>query len=140
MCYTYTTEYYLTIKKNAILPFSTTWTGPQYNVRWCQSEKDNIIQFHSYVEFKKENKEKREKPRKRLLAIKKKLTVTREEVGVGDGWNKWIVHWTWWAITNLWNFWMTMLYSILTLHCLFTILVLFFLKRKENSEMWPQIC
>jgi len=55
----YTMEYYSVIKKNEILPFATTWMELECIMlnKISQSEKDkNIIWFHSYVEFKKQNR------------------------------------------------------------------------------------
>ena len=54
----YTMEYYLTMRKNEILPFATTWMELEGIMlsEISQSEKD-IICFHSYVEFEKLNRE-----------------------------------------------------------------------------------
>ena len=57
--HTLTVEHYSAIKKNEILPFAMTWLkleGIMLNeIR--QREKDkNTILFHSYLEFKKQNK------------------------------------------------------------------------------------
>lgn len=57
-----------------------------YNAKWnTQSEKDNTVWFHLYVEFKKQNKwtKGKEKTIQKTdsLTIESKLTVTREEVG-----------------------------------------------------------
>ena len=56
MWYIHTVEYYLVIKKNEILPFATTWIELEcIMLSEISQRKINIIQFHSCVEFKKQN-------------------------------------------------------------------------------------
>ena len=53
----YTVEYYSSIKKNEILPFAMTWIEPEcIMLSEITQRKTNTIGFHSYVEFKKQNK------------------------------------------------------------------------------------
>ena len=56
--YTYTMEYYWTSKNNEIVPLATPWMELEYTVlsEISQSEKENIIGYHSYVEFEKHNR------------------------------------------------------------------------------------
>ena len=50
-------EYYSAIKKNEILPFATTWMEVEcIMLSKISQRKTNTIRFHSYVEFKKQNK------------------------------------------------------------------------------------
>ena len=59
MWYTYTMAYYSPIKKNEILPFSTTWIKLECIMlrEISQAEGNKVRQrFHSYVEFKKHNR------------------------------------------------------------------------------------
>ena len=53
--HTHTQEYYSAIKKNEILPFVRIWMEVEYNIQ-SKSEKDKTISFHSYAEFRKQNK------------------------------------------------------------------------------------
>ena len=47
-------EYFLTIKKNEILPFVTTWVDLEgINAKWSQTE-TNTVWFHLCVEYEKE--------------------------------------------------------------------------------------
>lgn len=69
-----TMEYYSAMKKNEIMPFATMWTELMSIIlsEISQSEKENTIWSHSYMEFKKQNMnigKKRVKPRNRLLTI-----------------------------------------------------------------------
>ena len=55
--YMYTMEYYLAIKKNEILPFASTWIQLEgIMLSEISQRKTNIIWFHSFVEFKKQNR------------------------------------------------------------------------------------
>ena len=57
MWYIYTIEYNSAIKKNEILLFATMWMGPEcIMLSKISQKKINIIRFHSYVEFKKQNR------------------------------------------------------------------------------------
>ena len=54
-----------------------------YNPEWSSQRNTNAIWFHSYVEFKRQNKqakEKRDKPKNRLLTTENKQMVTRGDV------------------------------------------------------------
>ena len=55
-------EYYLAIKVNEMLPFATMWMELECIILSKISQrKINIIWFHSYVEFMKQNRENEEK-------------------------------------------------------------------------------
>ena len=57
MWYTYTMGYYSAIRKNEILPFAMTWMElKSILLSEISQRKTNTIGFHSYVEFKKQNK------------------------------------------------------------------------------------
>ena len=89
----------LAIKKSEILPFAMTWMQLEsIMLSEISQRKTKTIWFHSYVDFKKQNKwakgKKRErergKPRNGLLTIENKLMVIRGDVGgemgeIGDG-------------------------------------------------------
>ena len=52
-----TMEYYLVIKKNEILPFATMWMELEcILLREMSQLEEEMIWFHLYVEFKKQNK------------------------------------------------------------------------------------
>ena len=69
MWYNYAMEYYSDVKKNEILPFAMMWMELEsIMLSKISQRKTNTIGFHSYVEFKKQNKsakEKRERERER---------------------------------------------------------------------------
>ena len=57
MWYVYTMEHFSTIKKNEILPFAMTWRELEsITLSLNRSEKDKYHMIHSYVDFKKWNK------------------------------------------------------------------------------------
>ena len=100
MWYINTVKFYSAIKKNEILPFATTCIDLEgLLLSKISQRKTNTIQFHSYVEFKKQNKQAKGKKgrevgksRNKLLTIESKVMVTRREVGEEDGWNtEWIL-------------------------------------------------
>ena len=51
-------KYYSAIKKNEILPFAMTWMEQSVlcYAKWVSQRKTNTMWFHSYVEFKKQNR------------------------------------------------------------------------------------
>ena len=50
-------EYYPALKKNEILPFPTTWMDLEdIMLSEVSQRKTNTLRFHSYVEFKKQNR------------------------------------------------------------------------------------
>ena len=57
MWFIYTTEYCLTMKKNEILRFATTWMELEgITLSEISQRRTDIICFHSYVEFEKLNR------------------------------------------------------------------------------------
>ena len=57
MWHIFTMEYYSAIKKNEILPFTMTWMELEdIMLSKISQRKTNTIWFHSYVEFKKQNR------------------------------------------------------------------------------------
>ena len=50
--HTHTPEYYSAIKKNEILPFTTTWIDLEV-IMLSEISQTNTTRFHSYVEYKK---------------------------------------------------------------------------------------
>ena len=75
----------LTIKKNEILPFVTTWLMLE-SIRLGKIGKDkfhriSLICGNSKIRRAKERKQERGKPRNRLLTIENKLRVTIGDVG-----------------------------------------------------------
>ena len=57
MWYIYTVKYYLAIKKNEILPFTTMWMELEgIMLSEISQRKTNIISFHSYEDFKRQNR------------------------------------------------------------------------------------
>ena len=57
MWYIYTMEYYSAIKKNETLPFATTWMELEgIMLSEISQRKTNIILFHSYEDFKTQNR------------------------------------------------------------------------------------
>lgn len=63
--------------------------GWGYNVKWISQRKTITTLFHLYIEFKKEN-EQRKKTKNRPLTIENKLVVTWGEMGgemgeIGEG-------------------------------------------------------
>ena len=55
--YIYTMEYYSDIKKNEILPFATMWMELDgIMLSEISQRKTNIIWFHSYDDFKRQNR------------------------------------------------------------------------------------
>ena len=78
-------EYYSAIKNNEILPFATTWMELEsIMLSEISQRKINTIWLHSYVKFKIQNKQAKEKetdkegttPRNKLLTTENKLMVT----------------------------------------------------------------
>ena len=57
MWFIYTLEYYLAMRKNEILPFTTTWMELEaIMLSEISQRKTDIICFHSYVELEKLNR------------------------------------------------------------------------------------
>ena len=57
MWFVYTMEYYLTMRKNEIMPFAAMWMELEGNMQSEISQsKTDVICFHSYVEFEKLNR------------------------------------------------------------------------------------
>ena len=57
MLFMYTMEYYLGMRKNEILPFTSMWMELEgIMLSEISQRKTDIICFHSYVEFKKLNR------------------------------------------------------------------------------------
>ena len=95
MWFIYTMEYYLTVGKNEILPFATTWLELEGIMlsEISPSEKDRYHTFSPYEELEKLNrrpwgkgrgkysfKQRQRQTHKRLLSIENKLRV---DGGVG---------------------------------------------------------
>ena len=58
--YVYTMEYYVTMRKNEILPFATTWMELEgIMVSEISQSERRIIYFQSYMEFEKLNRRPR---------------------------------------------------------------------------------
>ena len=52
MCYIYTLEYYLALKKNKIMPFAATWMELESIILIEVSQKKtNTIRYHLYLEY-----------------------------------------------------------------------------------------
>jgi len=59
-------QYYSAIKKNQILPFATTWVDLEgIMLSEINQRKTNTLWFHPYVEFKKQNRQKRDQEKKK---------------------------------------------------------------------------
>ena len=80
MWYTYTVEYYSTIRNDEILPFATPLIEVESTMlSKVNQRKTNTIWYNSHMEFKKQiSKGKERQTKKQTL---NKLMVTRGEVG-----------------------------------------------------------
>ena len=80
-------EYYSAIKKNETMLFAATWMDLEIIIlsEVSQTEKDNIIWYHLYVESKKQYKWTYLQNRNRLTGIENKLTVTKGDSEGGEG-------------------------------------------------------
>jgi len=62
--YIHTIEYYSAIKMNEILPVATWMDLEGVMLSEISQRKISTISFHSYIKFKKQNKQRREQKRK----------------------------------------------------------------------------
>ena len=90
MWYIHTMEYYSAIKRNEILPFMTWLELENIMLSEISQKKTNTISFHSYVEFKKQNKQsKREtQTKKQTLNYREKIDGYQRGDVWGDGLNR----------------------------------------------------
>ena len=77
--YTHTVEYYSTITKNEIMPFSATWMDLEIIIlsEVGETEKDKYHMISLYVDSKKRYKRTYLQNRNRLTDIENKLMVTK---------------------------------------------------------------
>ena len=87
----YTIEYHLAVTQNEVFPFSITWM--ELEVMMLREINQRKTWFHSYVEFKKQNKTKTGKGKDRERETKKHIFNYREQTdgyqrGVGGEMNE----------------------------------------------------
>ena len=92
MWFTYTTEYYVAMRKNEIWPFVATWAELESVMlsEISHTEKDRYHMFHSYVDPEKLNRRPwgrgRRKKKRGREANHKRLLKTENKLRVDGGW------------------------------------------------------
>ena len=87
MLYTYTMEYYSAIKKDEMMPFTTTWLDLEgIMLNEVSQRKTNTIRYHLYAESKKYSKLVNIAKNKQSHRTDSKLVVS--SVGRGQFWGR----------------------------------------------------
>ena len=85
MWYIYSTEYYLAIRKNEIMPFAATWMDLEIIILGAVSQRKKILCDIIYIWNLKYDTNELIYETERHTDIENKLTVTKEGKGMTEG-------------------------------------------------------